>query len=92
MVKKQSTCNVGDVGSIPGSGRSHGEGNGNPLQNSCLGNLTDREAWRAAVHEVAESQTQIGTHVMIAIFKQWLVATILASMVLGSRERRAVID
>ena len=52
----------GDPGSIPGSERSPGEGNGNPLQYSCLGNLTDRGAWRAAVHEVAESRTQIGAH------------------------------
>ena len=41
---KESTCNAGDAGSIPGSGRSHGEGNGNPLQYSCLGSLTDRGA------------------------------------------------
>ena len=45
-------CNAGDAGSIPGSGRSPGEGNGNPLQYSCLGNLTDRGAWRATVHGV----------------------------------------
>ena len=43
-----------DVGSIPGSGRSPGVGNGNPLQYSCLGNLMDRGAWRAAAHGVAE--------------------------------------
>ena len=40
---KQSVCNVGDLGSIPGSGRSPGEGNGNPLQYSCLENSMDRE-------------------------------------------------
>ena len=45
----------GDVGSIPGSGRSSGEGNDNPLQYSCLENLMDRGAWWAAVHGVAES-------------------------------------
>ena len=44
---KESTWNAGDAGSIPGSGRSHGEGNGNPLQYSCLGSLTDRGAWWA---------------------------------------------
>ena len=43
---------AGDLGSIPGSGRSPGEGNGNLLQYSCLGNPTDGEAWWAAVHEV----------------------------------------
>ena len=44
-VGKESACNAGDPGSIPGLGRSPGEGNGNPLQYSCLGNLTDRGAW-----------------------------------------------
>ena len=46
-----------DVGSIPGSGRSLGEGNGNPLQYSCLGNPMDRRAWWATVHGDAESWT-----------------------------------
>ena len=41
----ESTCNAGDAGSIPGSGRSPGEGNGNPLQYSCLENATDRGVW-----------------------------------------------
>ena len=55
---KASACNAGDPGSIPGSGRSRGEGNGNPLQYSCLENPTDRGAWRATVHRVAESRTR----------------------------------
>ena len=42
---KASACNVGDLGSIPGSGRSSGEGNGNPLQYSCLENFMDEGAW-----------------------------------------------
>ena len=46
---KESACNVGDPGWIPGSGWSPGEGNGNPLQYSCLGNLMNRGAWRATV-------------------------------------------
>ena len=54
---KESVCNAGDTDSIPGSGRSHEEGNGNPLQYSCLGNRMDRGAWRATVHGVAESDT-----------------------------------
>ena len=54
---KVSASNVGDPGSIPGSGRSPGERNGNPLQYSCLENPMDRGAWRATVHEVAKSQT-----------------------------------
>ena len=47
---KNLPANAGDTGSIPGSGRSSGEGNGNPLQYSCLGNPMDRGAWQATVH------------------------------------------
>ena len=54
---KESSCNVGDLGSIPGSGRSVGEGNGNSLQYSCLENSMDRRAWRATDHGIAESHT-----------------------------------
>ena len=50
---------VGDTGSIPGLGRILGGGNGNPLQYSCLGNPMSRGAWRATVHGVAKSQTQL---------------------------------
>ena len=53
-----SACNTGDLGLIPESGRSLGEGNGNPLQYSCLENPMDRGAWQAAVHGVTKSQTQ----------------------------------
>ena len=56
---KESACNVGDLGSDPGLGRSPGEGKGSPLQYSCLENYMDREAWRAAVRGVAKSQTQL---------------------------------
>ena len=52
---KASAYNAGDLGSIPGLGRSPGEGNGNPLQFSCLENPMDRGAWQAAVHGVAKS-------------------------------------
>ena len=51
---KESTCNARDPDSIPESGRSSGEGTGNPLQYSCLENPMDRGAWRAAVHVFAE--------------------------------------
>ena len=51
--------NAGDMGSIPGSGRSPGEGNGNPLQYSCLENPMDRRAWQVTVHGVAKSQTRL---------------------------------
>ena len=54
---KESACNGGDLGSIPGSGRSPGKGNGNPLQYSCLENSIDRGAWWATVHEVAKNQS-----------------------------------
>ena len=53
---KESACNAGDPGLIPGLGRSP-EGNGNPFQDSCPDNPTDRGAWWAAVHGVAKSQT-----------------------------------
>ena len=58
-VSKQCDCNTGDLGSIPGLGRSPGEGNGNPLRYSCLENPRDREAWWAAVYGVAWSRTQL---------------------------------
>ena len=54
---KVSAYNAGDPGSIPGSGRSPGEGNGNPLQYSCLENLMDGGAWWATVHGVTKSRT-----------------------------------
>ena len=57
--KKKSTCNAGDTGLMPGLGRSPGGGNGNPFQYSCLENSMDRGAWKAVVHGVAKSQTQL---------------------------------
>ena len=54
-----SACNAGDLGSIPGSGRSPGEGNGNPLQYSCLESPLDGGAWWATVHGVTKSRTQL---------------------------------
>ena len=54
---KESACNEGNLGSIPGSGRSSGEVNGNPLQYSCLESPVDRGAWQATVHGVTKSQT-----------------------------------
>ena len=56
---KASACNVGDPGSIPGSGRSPGEGNGNLLQYSCLENSMDGGAWWATVHGVKKSWTRL---------------------------------
>ena len=56
-VGKESASNMGDTGLIPGWGRSPGEGNGNPLQYSCLENSMDREAWWATVLGVTKNQT-----------------------------------
>ena len=56
---KQSACNVGDPGLIPRLGRFPGEGNGSPLQYSCLENSMDRGAWQATIHGAAKSWTQL---------------------------------
>ena len=56
---KESACSAGDLGSIPGLGRSPGEGNGNPLQYPCLENLMDRGAWWTAVHGVSKSWARL---------------------------------
>ena len=56
---KESAYNVGDLGSIPGLGRSPGGGHGNLLQYSCLESFTDRGAWWATVHGVTKSQTRL---------------------------------
>ena len=56
---KESACNVEDPGSIPGSGRSPEEGNGNPFQYSCLENSMDTGAWQAIVHGFAKNRTQL---------------------------------
>ena len=62
LVVKNPPGNAGDIrdaGSIPGSGRSPGEGNGNPFQYSCLENSMDKGVWQATVHGVAESRTRL---------------------------------
>ena len=60
---KESAHNEGNLGSIPGLGRSPGEGHGNPLQYSCLENSMDRGAWQAVVHGVTKHQTRLkGQH------------------------------
>ena len=56
---KESACNVEDLGSIPGLGRSPGGGHGNPLQYSCLENPMDRGAWWATAHGVTKSHTRL---------------------------------
>ena len=61
LVGKESAYNAGDLGSIPGLGRSLGEGNGNPFQYSCLENPMDRGAWWATVHGVARVGHDLAT-------------------------------
>ena len=64
---KEFTCNAGDVGSFPGSGRFPGEENSNPPQYSCLGNPMDRGAWWAKIHRVAKTE-HVHTHTMRVSF------------------------
>ena len=59
IASKESVCSAGDLASISGLGRFPGEGNGNPLQYSCLGNLMDRGVWWAIVHGVTKSRTRL---------------------------------
>ena len=73
-------CNAGDLGSIPGLGRSSGEGNGDPLQYSCLENSMDRGAWWAIVHGVTKSRTWLtnahtspGKGIIGRISMEWLM-------------------
>ena len=67
-VGKESTCSAGDPGSIPGLGRSPGEGNGNLLQYPCLENLMDRGAWWAAVHGAAKSWARLSDQHLLTSF------------------------
>ena len=69
---KMSACNAGDLGSIPGLGRSPGEGNGNPFQYSCLESPMDRGDWWATVHGVAKSRAQLSDFtITYGIFVRW---------------------
>ena len=76
---KESACSVGDPGSVSGSGRSPGVGNGNSFQYSCLKNYIDRGAWRATVHGVTKSRTQQVTNTQMDLIqvkdlgKLWLI-------------------
>ena len=87
---QECACDAGHLGSIPGSGRSPGEGNSNPLQYSCLENPTNREAWEAIVHGVTKSWTglkRLNTHTLwsslVASFPWWFffIASLVAQMV-----------
>ena len=83
-VSKESTCNAGDLDLIPGLGRSPGEGNGNPLQYSCLGNPMDRGAWQATVYVVTRDGhdlvTKLPLYIYIYMYKLYLVSYFLAEV------------
>ena len=64
---KESACNAGDLGSIPGAGISPGEGNGYPIQYSCLENSMNRGAWQATVHGIRKLDTTESTHTIGAL-------------------------
>ena len=68
---KAYACNVGDLGSIPGSGRSPGEGSGTPLQYSCLENPMEGGAWGATVHGVAKSRTRLCNFTFTLALSKW---------------------
>ena len=70
-VGKESTCNAGIWGSIPGLGTPPGEGKGNPLHYSCLGNPMDRGAWWATVHGVTKSQTWLSERLKDFLRQRW---------------------
>ena len=67
---KESTCNAGDLGSVPGSGRSCEEGNGYTFQYSCLEKSMDREAWQATVHGVTKSRTPLIELLLLSHFSR----------------------
>ena len=71
-VRKSSACNAGDPGSIPGLEISPGEGNGNPLQYTCLENPMDREAWLVAVYDVARVRHDLATKPPPPLFTQFV--------------------
>ena len=73
---KASACNMEDPGLIPGSGRYPGEGNGNPLQYSCLENSMDGGAWWATVHEVSKSWTRLSDFTRTALSSSFIKSLI----------------
>ena len=78
---KASACNAGDLGLIPGSRKYPGEGNGNPLQYSCLENSMDGGAWWATVHRVAKSWTQLSDFTFTFFFNGLAAAATMARRV-----------
>ena len=80
---KASAYNAGDLGSIPGLRRSSGEGNGNPLQYSCLENPVDGRAWLATVHGVAKSQTRLSNFTLPYLHTTLFYGSFLLSLILS---------
>ena len=78
---KESVCNAGNPGLIPGSGRTPAEGNGNPLQYSCLENSMDRGAWQATVHGVSKSQTGLSDYHFTFTFDYFYNQGMLESLI-----------
>ena len=76
---KESVCDAESLSSIPGSGRFPGKGNGKPLQYSCLENSMDREARQAALHGVAQSQTQLSDYVLCSVHVNYFIHTFIYS-------------
>ena len=79
LSSNESACNVGDPGSIPGLGKSPEEGNGNPLQSSCLGNFMDRGAWRATYgpegHKESDTTERLTHFLYFSIFNCFIMNT-----------------
>ena len=88
LSSKESACNVRDTGSIPGSGRSLREGNGNPLWYSCLENPMDRGAWWATVHGVTKSRTRLKQLSMLASILEITGGDLTTSTFKISKHRR----
>ena len=86
-ISKEIACNAGDPGSIPGLGRSPGEGNGNPLQYSCLENSMDRGAWWATVHGVTHTHTQVHYHRLLewAQSNEWYYVNYSIAFLIGAQ-------
>ena len=90
---EESSCNAGDLGSIPGLGRYPGGGNGFLLQYSCLANPMDRGAWRATVHGVAESPTRLrlALHLSPHVSTRWRCCPARGSKAAGWAEERHLV-
>ena len=81
---KESTVNAGDEGWIPGSGKSTGGGNSNPLQYSCLENLRDKGAWWATVYGVTKVEHNLATKQQQQIFGYILITNVSSSYMTGT--------